>query len=407
MVSDSNDLNESDEGDAASEIPRGESTWTLRDRHVAFLGKLGGLTRREAQQWFRDQGALSVESSDPRVDLVIIGADELPLGEGELLDRDLENRAAAGELEILSENELWQRLGLIESDQDIRRLYTPAMLADLLKVSVATIRRWHRRGLIIPVREVHRLPYFDFQEVATARRLSELVSAGVSPAAIERKLNDLSRFVPDVRRPLAQLSVIVQGGEILLRRSEDLIDAKGQRRIDFDALDREPSTGESRGGPPVPEAPASPEELVELASECEDEGRIAEASDLYRAAMAAGGPRPELCFQLAELLYRMGELDAARERYFMAIELDEDYVEARANLGCILAEQGRFELARSAFEGALHSHPDFPDVHYHLARLHDDQGRPRDARRHWFEFLRLAPDSPWADTARLRLQLPE
>ncbi|MFM7069752.1 MAG: MerR family transcriptional regulator, partial [Actinomycetes bacterium] len=71
------------------------------------------------------------------------------------------------------------------------------MLADLLKVSVATIRRWHRRGLILPVREVHRLPYFDFQEVATARRLSELVSAGVSPAAIERKLNDLSRFVPD------------------------------------------------------------------------------------------------------------------------------------------------------------------------------------------------------------------
>ena len=35
----------------------------------------------------------------------------------------------------------------------------------------------------------------------------------------------------------------------------------------------------------------------------------------------------------------------------MAIELDEDYVEARANLGCVLAEWGQRELAIAAFEG--------------------------------------------------------
>ena len=77
------------------------------------------------------------------------------------------------------------------------------------------------------------------------------------------------------------------------------------------------------------------------------------------------------CFQLAELLYRIGDLHAARERYYMAIELDEDYVEARANLGCVLVELGQRDLAIAAFEGALSLHADYADVHYHLARTLD------------------------------------
>jgi tetratricopeptide (TPR) repeat protein len=120
--------------------------------------------------------------------------------------------------------------------------------------------------------------------------------------------------------------------------------------------------------------------------------------------MAAIGPQPEVCFQLAELLYRLGDTSGARERYYMAIELDEDYVEARANLGCVLAETGQPELAVAAFQGALRRHPEYMDVHYHLARTLDDLGRAEEADRHWREFLDLAPDSPWAEEARTRLE---
>ena len=98
-------------------------------------------------------------------------------------------------------------------------------------------------------------------------------------------------------------------------------------------------------------------------------------SNCIARSLAAGGPSPEICFQLAELLYRLGDVTAARERYYMAIELDEDYVEARANLGCVLAETGQLELAVAAFQGALRYHSDYPDVHYHLARTLDDLGR--------------------------------
>ena len=87
----------------------------------------------------------------------------------------------------------------------------------------------------------------------------------------------------------------------------------------------------------------------------------------------------------------------------MVIEMDEDYVEARANLGCVLAETGELELAEAAFRGALDFHHDYPDVHYHLARTLDDLGSEEEAEIHWRTFLSLAPDSPWAEEARARI----
>ncbi len=417
---------EAADGEAADgEASDGEAAaLVLSGRHLWFTGRLGGVTRREAFAIVRRHGGVAHDAYDPRlVNMVVIGADELPLGEhDELLPAEARRAASEGRLEVVPETALWQRLGLVEAESQIRRLYTPAMLADLLRVSVATIRRWHRRGLIVPVREVHRLPYFDFQEVATARRLAELVAAGASPASIERKLAELARYVPGVQRPLAQLSVIVEGRHLLLRQGEGLIEPNGQRRIDFDALEadeREPAavrlewlaaplarsaSRASDADPPEDRCPSG-SDLLQMAAEADDEERWEEAVDLYRAALASDGPRAEVCFQLAELLYRLGDLAGARERYYMAIELDEDYVEARANLGCLLAELGQLPLAIAALEGALRFHDDYPDAHYHMACTLDELSRRVDAEPHWRRFLELSPDSPWSDEARHRLGL--
>jgi hypothetical protein len=85
------------------------------------------------------------------------------------------------------------------------------MLAELVCVPLAMIRRWHRRGLIVLGREVHRLPYFDFQEVATARQLANVLAAGVPTTTLEEKLAALSRFVKGIDKSLRQLAVIVKG----------------------------------------------------------------------------------------------------------------------------------------------------------------------------------------------------
>lgn len=397
-------------------VPAGsEVSQPLVGKRVGFVGKLGGVTRREAQQLVKAQGGLPVESTEADCDLLVIGADVLPLSEEELLSPEICEAAAAGELEILSETQLWQRLGMVESEQHIRCLYTPAMLAHLLGVPVAVIRRWHRRGLIVPVREVYRLPYFNFQEVATARRLAQLLAAGASPQAVEKKLARLARYLPDVERPLAQLSVIVQGKQLLLRQGEGLIEPGGQLRIDFEAFESEDRAGDpaASSSSPIlslqqqeaqPGVETTPGEMIDQAVRWEDEGRLEEAVGMYRSALALGGPSAEVCFLLAELLYRLGDVTAARERYFMSIELDEEYVEARASLGCVLAELGQHELAVAALEGALELHDDYPDAHYHLARSLDELECFAEAIPHWRRFLALAPNSPWADEAQQRLE---
>jgi len=398
------------------DAPEESSGW-LNGKAVALVGKLASMPRREAAQLVRRHGGSVVELPDPRVDLIVVGDEALPIqGEEDLdrwLDADTRQAAEQGRLEILSETQLFQRLGLVDQTPHIQRLYTPAMLADLLGLPLAVIRRWHRRGLIVPVREVRRLPYFDFQEVATARRLAELLAAGVSPRALEKKLEALVRYLPHVQRPLAQLSVMIEGQEILLRQGDGLLEPGGQLRFDFDAAEsaRAAATLSAAALDPPPSAETagqpqlSAEDLCRLAAELEEDGRLEAAAEMYRAALAAGGPTAEICFQLAELLYRLGDPGAARERYYMALELDEDYVEARANLGCVLAETGRRDLALAAFEGTLAYHPDYADVHYHLARLLDDMQRGAAAGDHWRAFLSLAPDSPWADEARKRLGL--
>jgi tetratricopeptide (TPR) repeat protein len=221
------------------------------------------------------------------------------------------------------------------------------------------------------------------------------LAAGVSPRAIEKQLESLARYLPDVARPLAQLSVIVLGKKILLRQGDGLIEPGGQLRFDFDAWEGAPT--------PQQAVPTAPEQMCRLAAELEEDGQLAAAAEMYRAAMAAAGPKAEICFQVAELLYRQGDLAGARERYYMAIELDEDYVEARANLGCVLAETGQRELAIAAFEGALRYHPDYADVHYQLARTLDEMHQPDQAEEHWRAFVIQTPDSPWAEEAHRRL----
>jgi tetratricopeptide (TPR) repeat protein len=372
----------------------------LDDQRVAFVGKLASMARRDAAQLVRQHGAVVVDEPDASVQLIVVGEEDFPLaaigGQRDWFDQPTQRKIEEGAVEVLTETQLWQRLGLVDAQQGVHRLYTPAMLADLLGVPVAVIRRWHRRGLIVPAREVRRLPYFDFQEVATARRLADLLAAGVSPQAIEKQLEALSRCWPGVGRPLDQLSVIIRGKEILLRQGDGLVEPGGQFRFDFEAPITEPTHDQA--------VPSSPEQMCRLAAELEEDGQLAAAADMYRAAMAAAGPKAEICFQVAELLYRLGDLGGARERYYTAVELDEDYVEARANLGCVLAETGQRDLAVAAFEGALKYHPAYADVHYHLARTLDEMQAVGRAEEHWRAFLEQAPDSPWSDEARQRLR---
>jgi tetratricopeptide (TPR) repeat protein len=278
------------------------------------------------------------------------------------------------------------------------------MLAELASLPVGAIRRWHRQGVLRAVHCVHRLPYFDFQEVTAARRLADLVRAGCSLRAIDRRVAELSRLMPGVERPLADPAVVVEGRRVFLRRGEDLAEPGGQLLLDFDQpADREDAIERRAVISLARHVAPTADELDEMAQEYEEQGDLPRAAEAYRTILLTDGPSAEINMALADVLYRAGDLPAARERYYAALELDEDYVEARASLGCVLAEAGELELAAATFEGALACYPDFADVHYHLGHALDRLGRTRDAEKHFMAFLALAPESAWAAAARERL----
>src|SRR4029453_14502702 len=96
--------------------------------------------------------------------------------------------------------------------------YTAAMLAELAGVNVSRVRWWQRRGWIVPAEETHRLAYFDFSELTVARQLARLHQSGATPRQIARKLTEIERQFPDVARPLVELTLVLDGRTLLVRR---------------------------------------------------------------------------------------------------------------------------------------------------------------------------------------------
>ena len=382
----------------------------LYGKHIAVEGRLGSMSQRDFRGLVDSKGGTLVDQTSPQLDLIVVGAES---GTASVTRR-------GADVDTIQETELWESLGFVEPEHETGRLYTPAMLAELLGVELSTIRRWHRRGLIQPARQFKKLPYFDFQEVASARRIARLISSGNSPARIENQLSEIAKAETLNQRTLSQLSVIVEGKEVLLRQGDGLIEPGGQQVLPFDGF-ADPAV-EFPDVLPIEfgvvaanddesflldydlNAQPSCDELIELAIDLEDDGDLAGAIDCYRSILMSRGPSADISFRIAELLYQMGELSAARERYFNAIELEPSYVEARASLGCILMELGESEMAISCFQGALDQHPDYPDVHFHLAKLLDECGKSEEATEHWEAFLHLAPKSPWAEEGRQRLK---
>jgi tetratricopeptide (TPR) repeat protein len=397
-----------------------ESQAWIEGQRIAFFGKLGAFSKKEALQILREMGVDVLERIGADVDWIVIGADELP-GEdiSECLTDAVRRRLRDGSAHLIHEHELWQRLGLVE--QSPKQLYTPAMMAGLLKTPVRNIRRWHRMGLLTSFKVAHRLPYFDFEQVQNARQLSNWIAKGARPVDIAKQLANFKPWVE--KKSLLDLDLVVDGRRLLLRQGGKLLGANGQLHLDFDQEETvaasddslpivfaaQPAYGrdeEEQGG--RRDVPGDLEnwkrdDLLRIAEELEDAGQFEDAIEWYRVILGRYGLNAEVCFQLAELLYRLGDVTAARERYYNAIELDEDFLEARVNLGCVLAETGAITLAIAAFQGALVKDDGYPDVHYHLARCLDEEEQTELAARHWLRFLQLAPQSPWAEEAIERL----
>src|SRR5690349_11468135 len=101
-----------------------------------LVGKLASMSRRDAESLIQEHGGRLVDCAADEVDVVLLSdetADIKRLSSVEQVDDQLRERVDSGEIELVRESELWARLGLVDAHHDIERLYTAAMLAELVR----------------------------------------------------------------------------------------------------------------------------------------------------------------------------------------------------------------------------------------------------------------------------------
>jgi tetratricopeptide (TPR) repeat protein len=390
----------------------------LSGERVTFTGVLASMTHAQAAELVQQHGGEATDHVSRQLTMLVVGEEGWPLEDDGRISRKLQEvldwQGRGVPIRVVQESDFLRMVGLSEQPEEIRRLHTPAMLSQILQVPVYIIRSWERAGLIRAVRRVHRLPYFDFQEVSSARRLSELLQAGVPRAEIERSLQALTGVIGRERRPLEQLDLLVRDHRLLFRDAYGLRDPRGQRLLDWEgdteAPDRRES-GDADNHPVSISFLAARQQALEMERRdwfvegCRhaDEGDLLAAIEAFRLALMMEPLNPEVHFHLGDVLYRLGRAHAALERYFAAVELDHDYLEAWTQIGALQRELGDAEAALDAFRVALDIHENYADVRFQMAETLAELGRTEEAIPHWEAYLELEQRGPWAELARQRL----
>jgi tetratricopeptide (TPR) repeat protein len=277
----------------------------------------------------------------------------------------------------------------------VHRHCTLAQLSELLGVPCGRIRAWVKAGLVQPAASEQGELQFDFRQITGAKTLAKLSRAGVKVSKIRRCLDQLRAWFPEVEEPLAQLALLEENGQVLIRlEAGQLAEPSGQQHFDFEAQAESPK-------PAMPCKRAEP--WRQRGHYLEDAGQLEAAELAYRQALLEQGPDAELCFNLGNVLFALGRKEQAVERFRQAVELDPDYPEAWNNLGNILAELNQAAEAVEAYQRALALNPQLAEAHYNLADILDEMGQAQEAQRRWRSYLRLEPQGPWAEYAKQRL----
>ena len=361
-------------------------------RGISYWGQLADLSHDEFTDVVEKHGGRYIRyTNHGSFAVVVMGAASLPVLP---TCEPIELPSAR----LISEQEFMTLLSIAHSDND--RLFTAGALAEIMNIPEARILAWAKAGLIKPAQADLGVARFDFRQASIARSLSEMTCAGLSIEKIRRTLRHLQERMPDLKEPLQQLKILEHNGPLLVRlESGDLAEVSGQMQLQYDNAPQ-PKPAALRLVPTL-----TAEDWHQQAIEQEKAGMLNEAEQSYRQAMLCGGPTPQLAFDLASLLTKLGRIPQAIERYLLAVELDPNYCEAWNNLGILQAQSGELKAACDAFRRGLSIAPEDARLHYNLADALDTMGFAQEARRHWQMYLRYDPaGAPWSDYARERLR---
>jgi choline-sulfatase len=121
-------------------------------------------------------------------------------------------------------------------------------------------------------------------------------------------------------------------------------------------------------------------------------GRLREAREEYRRAIAAGFRHPDAYVNLASIAEREGRLDEAREALTGAVRLTSSDADAWNRLGLLEARLGDVDAARRAFAQAIAVEGDRPEPYYNLGLIERRAGHEAAAQARLYEALARNPN---------------
>jgi tetratricopeptide (TPR) repeat protein len=127
-----------------------------------------------------------------------------------------------------------------------------------------------------------------------------------------------------------------------------------------------------------------------------NDGRYAEAVQLYEQMVALANDDPLPRIYLGNALAAAGNLKGAIEQYEQVLRLRSDNSTAHYNYGVILLQQHSEQEALEHFRAAVASDPGFKLAHFQLANLLMRNTHCEEAIPHYTRVIELSPDNEFA-----------
>lgn len=123
----------------------------------------------------------------------------------------------------------------------------------------------------------------------------------------------------------------------------------------------------------------------------QQQGRLDEAIECYRAVLALRPEGAEAHFNLGNAYSEQGRIDEGIASFQQALALAPDFAAAHANLGSAFLQRGRHREALACFRKAIALEPELAEAHFNLGIASYQQGDLRSAKAALTRYLRFRP----------------
>src|SRR5262245_1249491 len=349
--------------------------------NIAFTGRLASMKRADAFAAVRSHGGTPRRGVTKGTSQLVVGLFGWPPLDDGRPSNSLARAQSYG-VPIVSERRFLEWVGRANSD-DETRTYTAEQIASLSGLPAEVIDQLAAFGVLDPREGRHR-----FRDLAAARQVADLFTAGVTLSVITRSLHAIRQWLPEAG--LSNLRLFPASGDaILVEPLKGRTDQRGQFVLPMDGPDE------------------NPDALFEQAQAAEETQAVETAERLYRRVMKIDPDDPAAAFNLGNLLRASGRKVDAEKAYRAAAKADPSFVEAWYNLADLLDDQGRADDAIASLRRGLDADPAHTDSLFNMALLLQRLDRHQEAAGYWRRYLALDSSSDWASRAKRALKLCE